>query len=837
MSVSGEAVSPSVTAVDLTPLTGLTEQQAAERREQGLGNHARHETARTYREIIRDNLFTFINITLIAIGLILIAMGQLKDAILSSGLVVINAAVGILQESIAKRRLDQIALLAQSQATVIRDGQERTIDPGEIVLGDILRVESGNQIMVDGELVGGGAIEVDESLLTGETDSVKKQTGDAVYSGSFCVSGSALYQAVKVGSDTMASNIAAGAKAYRLVLTPLQRDVNMIVRVLLLIAGLMLSMILMGSAIWEYSFRDTVVSAAIVLGIVPSGLFLMITVTYSLAAVRLANQNALIQQMNAVESLSNVDVFCMDKTGTLTANKLVLTELQPIDGYAGDLERDLGNFSRSASGGTKTSEAIADACGGEKIALYDEIPFSSARKWSAVAADAEDWQGVFALGAPEMLGRRLAHSAGGPPEGWADRGLRVLLFARSETAKKLHDPASDVELPRDIEPVAWLGFSDELRPNSREALSGFRDAGIDLKIISGDNPETVASLARQAGLPADAKLFSGIELEEMTPAEFNQAADEGTVFGRITPEQKERLVEALRRRGRYVAMTGDGVNDVLSLKKADLGIAMQSGSQATRAAADIILIGDTFSALPAAFQEGKRIRRGLQGVLALFLTRVTVVALVIAMTSAIQAAFPFSPGHMTLLTILTVGIPTFGLALWAHPGDPPANLIRSLLAFVLPAGFLLSIAAFLIYVLLYFTHDVDLPALRGDRIGNPPAVDNQIARDALTYLLVLAGLWLVVFAAPPTRWFAVVDELAGDWRPTILAIAMIPLYIVIMIVNPLREFFGLHSMSAGAYISIGLVVLIWVAGLRYVWKTHAFERFFGFAVPEEGPAG
>jgi cation-transporting ATPase E len=227
-------------------------------------------------------------------------------------------------------------------------------------------------------------------------------------------------------------------------------------------------------------------------------------------------------------------------------------------------------------------------------------------------------------------------------------------------------------------------------------------------------------------------------------------------------------------------------------------------------------------------------------VLSLFLTRVTVVALLIAMASAIQAAFPFSPGHMTLLTILTVGIPTFGLALWAHPGDPPASLVRSLLAFVLPAGFLLSIAAFLIYALLYFTLDVDLAELRGDRIGTVSPIEsagNQVARDALTYLLVLAGLCLVVFAAPPTRWFAVVDELANDWRPTILAIAMIPLYVVILLVDPFREFFGLNTMAIQAYFTIAVIVVLWACALRYVWKTHAFERFFGFAVPGEKLSG
>ncbi|MFL5758907.1 MAG: HAD-IC family P-type ATPase [Thermomicrobiales bacterium] len=817
-------------ALDKTnPETGLTDAEADERRSKGLGNRVRHETSRTYGQIIRDNLFTFINVTLIAVGAVLVILGLPKDALLSSGLAFINAGIGIVQETFAKRRLDQIALLARAKATVLRDGQGRQVDPDDLVVGDILVVRAGDQIMLDGQVVGPGEMFVDESLLTGEADLVEMKAGDPVYAGSFCVSGSASYEAEKVGDDMLASNIAVGARAYRVVLTPLQHNVNQIVRLQLVIAGIFLAMLFISSAVWNYDFRSTVLSAAVVVGIVPPGLFLMITVTYSMAALRLSKHNALIQQTNAVESLSNVDIFCMDKTGTLTANKLKLVELSPINGDGADLPDQIGAFVASATSGTKTSDAIAAEYSGSKMELVDEVPFSSDRKWSAVAGQNGDIGGVFALGAPEMLSRVLAHAPGDPPKEFTDQGLRVLLFASAKTPEKLHDSAGNPALPADLAPKAWLAFEDELRPHSRETLAGFQKAGISLKIISGDNPETVAALAIQAGLSPDARLISGLDLEELGPAEFDEAAATNTIFGRITPEQKEGLVDALRRQGHYVAMTGDGVNDVLSLKKADLGIAMESGSQATRAAADIVLLDDSFNVLPSAFSEGQRIRMGLQGVMSLFLVRVFVVTFIIAFVAVIPVQFPFSPAHMSLLTILTVGIPTFGLALWAHPSTPPRSLIHSLVVFVVPAVLTLAFAGFVVYMLFYFLHEIDLESFRRQGYSVTSAVDEKsVARDALTYLLILAGVALVPFAAPPNKWFAVIEETHHDWRPTILAIAMLPLYAVIVAIRPVRDFFGTTLMSATDYLLISAVAVAWMLALRAAWQYQIFERFFGY---------
>ncbi len=811
---------------------GLASEEVEARRAEGLGNHIENKTSRTYRQIIEDNLFTFINTTLIGIGFILILLGQPKDALMSSGLAIINASIGIVQEAIAKRRLDRIALLNRPTARVMRDGEDVEIDPAELVIGDLLVVEPGDQILLDGTVVGPGEIDVDESLLTGETDSIHKKEGDTVYAGTYVLIGKAWYEAEKTSEQSMAGTITAGARQFTVSLTPLQRDVNYIVRALLAIAIFLLVLVLLSSLIWAYPIKETVVGAAVILGIVPSGLFLMITVTYSMGALRLARKNALVQQVNAVESLSNVDVFCADKTGTLTANKLVLTQIEPIGNLSEDEVRSmLGNFAASVPSGNKTNEAIVSALPGRRQPLVGEIPFSSARKWSALSADTDELHGVFALGAPEMLGALIEGERGlVPPRGWAAQGWRVLLFAYSPEPSTLVDADGDPSAPLDLQPAAWIAFSDELRPNLEETLDGFRKAGVRLKIISGDNQETVAALARQAGFAEDAKLVSGLDLAHMSDAEFDQAAEDGDIFGRITPDQKERLVESMRKHGHYVAMTGDGVNDVLSIKKANLGIAMQSGSQATRAAADIVLLKDSFAAVPAAFREGQRIRRGLQSVLNLFLVRVFTVSLIIIAVTFVRGGFPFSPATMTLLTLLTVGIPTFALALFAHSGRAPDRILFPLFKFVLPATILMFLVAVLVYLVFYFLNDVDLDSLRHATAAevNNPNVSGALAKDALTYVMILCGLALVVFTAPPNEWWAVIEETDRDWRPTAIALLMIPLYIAILYYPWSRDLFSVRLLSWWHYTIIAVAVVAWTFGLRYAWQHKIFDRFFGY---------
>jgi cation-transporting ATPase E len=825
-----------LSSADPTSPGGLSEREASERLARDGRNAIPDASGRSWWDIVRRNLFTFINITLMVVGVVLILMDRPRDALLASGLAVINGLVGVFQEVRAKRRLDQIALLNRSQATVVRDGAERQLDPEQIVRGDVLRLRAGDQAFADGTVIG-GELEMDESLLTGESDPVAKKAGDTVSSGSYCVSGAGWYEAQQVGAASTAAKMTADARAYRVPLTPLQNQVNLVVRLLLVMAAFFLVTIVLGSVIWEAPVQDTVLAAAVVLGIVPSGLFLMIVVTYSLGAVRLADRDALVQGTNAVESLSNVDIFCMDKTGTLTANKMRLQEVQPIGADEQTVRSMLAPFAHSTSGGTKTSEAIADACPGEKRPILAEVPFASAYKWSAVSADVDGFRGVFALGAPEFLGPQLKTRAPlVPPAGWAEQGIRCLLFAHGLNPAPFAEADGLPRLPPEVKPVAWLGFTDELRPNVDKALQGFRDAGIALKVISGDNPETVAALAKQAGLAGEAELVSGLELDALEDEPFAETAERATVFGRVTPQQKQRLVEALRGRGHYVAMTGDGVNDVLSLKQANLGIAMQSGSQATRDAADIVLLRDSFGALPDAFREGQRIQRGLCRILELFLTRVFAVSLIILAVLIVQAGFPLSPAQISVLTLLTVGIPTFGIALWTRPGPPPKNLPRQLLRFVLPASTTLAFAAFAVYIGVYTFYDLDLPSLRAGGVATATAVPQHdlASREALTHVLVLGGLLLVLFAAPPGPWFAVIEDMDGERKPAYLALAMVPIYALILNVPALSGFFGMRGSSGVDFGVIVLVVLAWLYLLRWLWAEKVFDRFFGFVEQERG---
>lgn len=820
-------------------LHGLTDAEVQERRAKGQTHRGPPDVSRTYAQIVRDNVLSLINVALLVIGIALLVLARYSDAVVSAGLVLINVGVGLYQEVRAKQRLDQIALLTRAKATVCRDGNDQTIDPEEIVRDDLVHVEAGDQILVDGHLVGDGRIEVDESLLTGESDPMPKQVGDLVQTGSFCVSGSAYYVADQIGEKSLADNISSGARVYVRMLTPLQREVNLVLRILLMMTAFFGLLITIASIIHDFPLTDAVLAGAVIVGLVPPGLFLMITIAYAMAAVRLAKLDALIQQSNAVESLSNVDLLCLDKTGTLTANRIKLDQIAPLQISEDDARLALGDFAASASSLNKTSEAIASAIPGTKRTLQEEIPFSSAWKWSALALDDPDRRGVYILGAPEMLRTALTpdHEIDETMRAWADRGMRVLLFAYLSEPVSLRDDKGNPTLPRNLTPMAVLGFTDELRPKCKETLDGFSSSGIRLKIISGDNPETVAALARQAGvagLDVDEGLVSGLDLDAMDDPTFAQAANRATVFGRITPQQKERLVESLRNDGHYVAMIGDGVNDVLSLKKANLGISMQSGSQATRAVADIVLLNDSFAALPAAFQEGQRIRNGMEDVMKLFLTRVFAVALVLTSVTAVQAGFPFTPKQVGILSTLTVGIPAFALAAWARVGvTVRGGLIRSLLHFIIPAATTMAILALAVYIYYYngAKNDIVIETQRSSLDLSEPSsatpTATTLARDAATTVLILCGLLIIVFAEPPTTFWTGGDVLSGDRRPTLLALGMLAAYVVILAIDPLREFFGLHLLGFWDYVGIFALVCAWAMALRFIWRERLLDRFLG----------
>jgi cation-transporting ATPase E len=820
-----------VYATPNTGLLGLSAPEVADRRAAGQGNNIPLQSSRPYAQILKENLFTFINAAFFTISLVMFLLGRFGDGVLVVVVIFGGVLINIYQEIWAKRKLDEIALLYRPKATVMRDGQELNVDPAEIVLGDVLLLRPGDQIVVDGVVIGDGRIEVDESLLTGESDLIPKVAQESVYSGSFCVSGTACYLATKVGTETVAYKLMTGARAFRQVLTPVQHEINVVIRVFLLLACFLWFLVAISFLSRAYSLNDVAQRSAVIAGLVPAGLLLAITLAYGLGAVRMIGQDVLIQQANAVESLSNVDVLCLDKTGTLTTNQIELQEVYPVNLAEAELRSLLGTYAASTKAGNKTNDAIANACSGTVQEPLFEVPFASARKWSAlvfesaVAGAVPLQPGTYVLGAPEIVMAAVALSPAVNEyiEVGTRLGLRVVLFAFSPAVASLGGDNAPVNLPADLKPLGVLRFSDQLRSEAKETLDGFATAEIEVKIISGDNPQTVAALARQAGLGDEIEVISGQELAQMSAAEFLQTALTCTVFGRITPEQKADLVRCLRRRGKYVAMIGDGVNDVLSLKQANLAIAMESGSKATRSVADIVLLKDSFGALPHTFMEGQRIRNGIQDVMKLFLVRTFCVTLLVFATAIVTDTFPLQNKQAAIVSLLGVGFPSMVIPVWAQPGAiPRRSLVRSMLHFVIPSTLTLTLVALIVYLFFLVVAILDLP----------PDMDlTQVGyaepRSALVTILVMGTLLLIPFLKPPTKFWVGGEPYSGDWRYTLVAIVLLGIYFLIVAIPPFRNFFELDRLSTISYLFIGLVALEWCLILRAIWRSRFLDRFLG----------
>jgi cation-transporting P-type ATPase E len=820
-----------------TSLSGLTEAEVAQRRSQGLGNKVPPPTGRTYAQVFRENIFTFINMVIFLLGMALVLVGRPSDALISLGVISANVLVSVVQEIRAKRTLDRIAVLTRPTAQVIRDAVPQNVLPEQLVVGDVLQVNPGDQIVLDGRVIGDGQMQVDESQLTGESNLVPKKSGDEVFSGSFCVNGSALYVAEKVGENSLSNQITAGARAFRRVLTPLQNEIYLVVRIMLAFVIYIELLLIINALVTRANPGETIASATLVVGLVPNGLFLSITLAYALGAIRIIKYGALVQQSNAIESLSNVTVLCLDKTGTLTANRLQVNAVHPIGMGEDELKRILGTMVASAKTLNKTSEAIKQAYPAEAQSPIADVPFSSARKWSAVAIDAAALTGIYAIGAPEMLQPYLVDDA----NVWqqietqsaqlTDLGLRVLLIAQHPDPKLLIDQGDDSRLPDSCQPIGLISLSDELRAEAKETLQRFSAAGVRPKIISGDNPETVAALAKQAGLPDDIVLVSGLELNEMSDEQFAVAAQKATIFGRITPQQKEKLVDTLRKQGNYVAMIGDGVNDVLSLKKSNLGIAMESGTQATRAVADIILMKDSFAALAPAVSEGQRIVNGMQDILRLFLTRILSMALLIV-SALVIGEFPLALRNGSIVTLFSVGIPAVMLALWARPG-PRLNgtLVQRLAHFIITPTLLTSLlGVVLFYIVLWVP--TGLSHLIGPEVTLRESTRilasmRPIAQTALASFLVLAGLLLVIFVEPPSQWWTGGDVLSGDWKPTIMAVLLIIGFFIVSAVPALRGIFALTELTPFEWALIIGTTLAWLFLVRFSWRHNLTARFLG----------
>jgi cation-transporting ATPase E len=768
----------SAVGVAVTSAAGLSESEAARRR--AAKPPPPPPASRSYRSIVRANVFTLFNLILLVFGILTLSFGKPQDALFLSVLVA-NSAIGITQEVRAKNALDRLSALVAPTATVVRDGQARQVDVSHVVEGDLVRVQPGDQVVADGTLVGADGLLLDESILTGESEPVARRVGDEVRSGSFAFEGTGAYEVEAVGTESYAFRITGEARSFRHPRSPLERAMN---RLLLILVGVMVPLgAMFGYALWrrDISFSEAVTTAVAAVGtLVPEGLILLTSLTFAVAAFRMAKRGALAQQLNAVESLASVDVICLDKTGTLTRPGLDVSELVPASGVErSELERVLGLYAASVGSRNRTVAAIASAFPTEPARVEAEVPFSSRRRWSAARIGGV----AYVLGGPDVLSvDGLRREAGEH----ARAGRRVLAFGTTDAEVFRSDDGA--EPPSSFAPLGLVVLSEQLRDEARETVDFFRREGVELKVISGDNPVTVAAVAADAGIEEPEPL-DGRELPA-GPAELFHLVDRHAVIGRISPEGKRSVIEALRGAGRYVAMVGDGVNDVPALKVSRLAIAQGSGVEMAKSVSDLVLVNGDFAAVPALVYEGRKVLRNLQRVTKLFVAKSVFAGFLIVTIGLTPTEYPFLPRHITLAGTITVGIPAFFLALGPSGGPySTRGFLREVAGWAVPAGTAtgLGVVASYLFALNVVRYSV------------------LVSQTVAVTVLVLVGLFLILAL-----------EASGRRRTTVvtaLVVALLALYGLVLAVPATRDFFQLTVPGPGAVVISLLGAGVAIAGL------------------------
>jgi cation-transporting ATPase E len=759
---------------------GLTQQEAE--RKLAARPPAAVESSRSYRSIVVANVFTIFNLILLAAGVLTLAFGDVQDALFLA-ILVANAGIGIAQEIRAKQTLDRLAALVAPTASVVRDGKPRRVDVEEVVEGDVVLLDAGDQVVADGTLRRSEGLELDESILTGESEPVSKTAGDDVQSGSFAVEGTGSYVVTAVGARSHAARVAGQAREFRHPRSPLERSINQLLLVLVAVLiplGIALGWVLYRRHTSIHNAVPTTVAAVVTL--VPEGLILLTSVTFAVAAVRMARRGALAQQLNAIESLASVDAICLDKTGTLTDARLQVEQVVPAAGVdEGELLHELGRYAASAHSRNATLEAIDEHCGGTEEEPRSSVPFSSRRRWSAL----ELGSATYVLGAPELF----------PPgdlqtlaEREARSGRRVVAFGVSRGRLDAHST------PEIDTPLGLVVLGERLRADARETVEFFQSQGVRLAILSGDRPETVAAVAADVGIEGPA--FDGRDLPR-DQAALRRVLERHAVIGRISPEDKRRVVEALSAGGRYVAMVGDGVNDVPALKAARLAIAQGNGSQMARAVSDLVLVRGDFASVPALVAEGRKVLRNLQRVAKLFVAKSAFAFFLVISIGLTPQAYPLLPRHLTLAAALTIGIPAFFLALGPSEGRfRSERFLFDVGRFAVPAGTAAGLGVLASFV---FARNV----------GRLPLIE---ARTIATTVLVLVGLYLILaLEATSRRRAGAIGALTG---------AMLVLYALVIAAPGTRSFFALTVPGPGGVFLALCGAAIAVTGL---WLTD--DRF------------
>jgi cation-transporting P-type ATPase E len=788
-----------------SPEQGLSSSQAAARLRK-LGPPP-ETSSRSTSSIVAGNVFTLFNAIIGVFFVLDLGLGLYADSIF--GLIaVLNSYIGIRQELKAKATLDELAVLVAPRARVVRDGAEVELLANEVVPGDVVQVGPGDQLIADGEVIASRGMTLDESLLTGEADGIQKREGDRVLSGSFCVSGSGHYVVDAVREESYAGRLAGEARAFRHPPSPLQEEVNRVIvactYVMLPLAAILLLTLNVRSVGLEEAAQT---ATAGLVTLIPEGLVLLMSVTFAVAAVRLARRDTLLQQMSAAESLAAVDTICIDKTGTLTGGELRLTGVAfaaGVDRKAG--EAALGRYAASAGDRNRTLETIAERFPGAIARVSAEVPFSSEWKWSGLAlADGSAGSSTYVLGAPDVLAGAGALTL--PPElarkleEETAAGRRVVAFGQASGALPT-DPATSPA--PSLKPLALVVLEETLRPDAAETIATMGAEEVDLKLISGDAAATVTAVAYAVGVPRDAGVIEGPDLPTDEEA-LREVALAKTIFCRIKPEQKKALVGALVGAGRYVAMIGDGVNDVPALKRARMAVAMGSGAQVTKGVADVVLLKDQFSRLPEAVGEGRRIARNIHRLGRLYLTKTVYAATLILLVAVPGFEFIFLPRHLTLAAFLTIGVPSFVLALL--PSDGPlyrGRLLRALAAFAVPAGVATALASIISFFLVDTVAGASLEA----------------GRTAATTTLTVLGLcFVLLLERGPGR-----EHIAIQSYMLALVAGLGALFAGILAVAPLRDFFDMVLLDATQWFLALLAAAIGLTIASALWRLPQIER-------------
>ncbi|MFJ9892780.1 HAD-IC family P-type ATPase [Streptomyces sp. NPDC091280] len=766
---------------------GLSTAEVADRVARGEVNDVPVRSSRSLGEIVRANVFTRFNAIIGVLWLIMLFVAPLQDSLFGY-VIIANTGIGIIQEWRAKQTLDSLAVIGEAKPTVRRDGAAVEVSTSAIVLGDLIEIGPGDKVVVDGECVEADGLEIDESLLTGEADPVVKRPGDAVMSGSFVVAGGGAFEATKVGREAYAAQLAEEASRFTLVHSELRTGISTILKyVTWMMIPTAIGLVISQLVVKQHGFKDSIArTVGGIVPMVPEGLVLLTSVAFAIGVIRLGRKQCLVQELPAIEGLARVDTVCLDKTGTLTEGGMDVTELRPLGGAdEAYVRKVLGALGESDPRPNASLQAIIAAYpDSEEWRCVESLPFSSARKYSGASFSEGDGEAsTWLLGAPDVL---LAEDDPALAETGRlnEQGLRVLLLAR--VAGELDDP----EVARSARPTALVVLEQRLRPDAARTLRYFAEQDVRAKVISGDNAVSVGAVAGKLGLTGqvvDARQLPA-EQEEMA-----KSLDEGTVFGRVSPQQKRDMVGALQSRGHTVAMTGDGVNDVLALKDADIGVSMGSGSEATRAVAQIVLLDNSFATLPSVVAEGRRVIGNITRVATLFLVKTVYSVLLAVLVVCWRVEYPFLPRHLTLLSTLTIGVPAFFLALAPNTERARPHFVRRVMRYSIPGGVIAAVATFVTYLIArhYYTGKGSLGA----------------ETSAATLTLFLISMWVLAIIARPYTW----------WRITLVA-SMGAAFVVVLVVPWLQHFFALKLVGVTMpWVAVGIAAVAAVA-LELVWR-------------------